>query len=821
MVWRQFVLGWLAMVGCGALLQAQEAAKGDLGFSTQPSKIYGSDQFRHGSRVQCLTFATKGAFPEAPDAVVLIAGGGNDPVRVWNADTGARVKTIDAPWTQSLSWCPKARMLVAGSAFRSLRALNPSAGGTDVKHENATAGLRVVAISPEGKPILAGMQDGQLLLYFASTRKAIVVPAHKGEVNALAVDASGKLFASGGSDRAIILWKLAANLDGLEKVNSFQAPGMVHALAFTPDGKTLLSAGDDRAIRLWDIGTGKITHSLEPHKDTITALALSADGKTLVSTSYDETAAVWDVETRKKRHALPIRFGDADCLALSPDAGLFALAGGNSVIRLFETATGKERLLTPGPQAPLAKIALAPDKNRLTTLSAAGDLHQWDAKAGNVVKAWPTKTAPLVQQDVFLLRSPDDTVLLTGSSAQPSLDIWDTATGKSLGTLPLPEGQTLTGAAFAPSGKTIALAFRSGLVHLLDWPSREVRARAKASGPVLALAFCPDRPVLATASAGKVQLWDVPTGQVLRHFLAKDDMPENQQPAVADLAFSPDGKTIAVAGFDGVVRLVNWTSGKLLYACEGHTSTIGAVAFAPDGHTFATASFDKTLRLWETFTGKTIETFKSHEGPVLSVAFAPDGRTLYSAGADSRVIAWEPASLILTGGGKIDPDGRKPFWDSLAVEVAPVGQRAVWRWVASPKDTPEFLGAQLYLLDPKKVDQLFRDLDSKEFVVRETATQELEKYGRWMEGRLETALQDPPSLEVKRRVERMLGLLRVNNALSLKQERLRMLRVMQILEQIGDPSALKVLDDLARGAAEPELQNEAELALKRLQKRAG
>ncbi len=44
---------------------------------------------------------------------------------------------------------------------------------------------------------------------------------------------------------------------------------------------------------------------------------------------------------------------------------------------------------------------------------------------------------------------------------------------------------------------------------------------------------------------------------------------------------------------------------------------------------------------------------------------------------------------------------------------------------------------------------------------------------------------------------------------------------MQVLEQIGDQAAIKVLDDLARGAAEPELQRQAELSLKRLQKRVG
>jgi hypothetical protein len=328
---------------------------------------------------------------------------------------------------------------------------------------------------------------------------------------------------------------------------------------------------------------------------------------------------------------------------------------------------------------------------------------------------------------------------------------------------------------------------------------------------------------MATAAAGKVQLWDVPSGKQLRHFVAKEETPENQQPAVADLAFSPNGKILAVSGYDAVIRLVDWQAGKTLLSCEGHTTAAQSLAFAPDGRTFASGSFDKSVRLWETFTGKSIETFKDHDGPVSCVAFAPNGRTIYSAGADARALAWDPTVLIVDKSRDVKLDNGKlqSIWNALAAETGNVGQAAVWHLVASPTEGTAFLKSQVYLLDPKKVDQLFIDLDDDDFMTREKATQELEKFGRWMEGRLETTLQKPPSLEVKRRVERMLSLLVKADALTLKQERLRMLRVMQTLEQIGDQEAMKVLDKLARGAAEPELQREAALSLKRLQKRSG
>jgi WD40 repeat protein len=809
-----------ALAVCAAVPVAQETPKVEFGLASGPVMRFGSNQFRHGSRIQCLMFAPKGAFPEAPDVALLVAGGGNDAVRLWNPDTGQRVRNIDFPWAQAMAWNPKDRDLALAGAFRSLRIVSPREPSQDIKHENAPAALTAIAVSPDGKPILVGCQDGQLLLFYPSNRKAVHVLGHKGEVNAVAAAPAGKMYASGGGDRAIVLWRLTP--DGLEKVKTLAAPGMVRALTFTPDGRTLISAGDDRAIRLWNIDNGAMAHSLEGHKDTVAALALSEDGKTLVSTGHDETAIVWDFATREKLRSIPLRFGDVDALALSADGKQIAVAGGNNVIRLFDAETGKERLLMPGAQTPLARIAYFHSLNKLTAATANGEIHQWDTKSAAFGKTWATKAAQGVQQEIFLIAAPDESALLSGSSTQSALDLWEPGTGRHLGQVSLPAGEVLTALNFSPRGTALAIGFRSGQVHIVGWPSREVRVKLKAAGAAQSVAFCAEAPVLATASGGKIQIWDVPTGQALRHFFAKEDVPENQQPAIADLAFSPDGKTLAVSGFDAVIRLIDWPTGKLVHACEGHTSAALSLAFAPDGRTFASASFDKTVRLWETFTGKTIETFKDHHGPVTSVAFSPNGRTLYSAGADTRALAWDPSVLIFekAPAAKLDAGKLQGLWNAMAAESGAVGQAAAWRFAASPKEGASFLGSRVYLLDPKKVDQLFSDLDADDFTTRENATQELEKYGRWMEGRFEAALHDPPSLEVKRRLERMLGLL-AKAGLPLKQERLRLLRAMQVLEQIGDQAAIKVLDDLARGAAEPELQREAELSLKRLQKRAG
>ena len=126
-----------------------------------------------------------------------------------------------------------------------------------------------------------------------------------------------------------------------------------------------------------------------------------------------------------------------------------------------------------------------------------------------------------------------------------------------------------------------------------------------------------------------------------------------------------------------------------------------------------------------------------------------------------------------------------------------------------------FLDSQLYYVDPKFIDKLFAELNHDSFQVRNKASQELAKYGIWIQGRLEDALKNPPSEEVARRVEQLFEKLNTPGALPLEMERLRVQRVMLVLEQVGSPAAIEVLRKLVRGGPERYLQIERQMALER------
>ena len=79
----------------------------------------------------------------------------------------------------------------------------------------------------------------------------------------------------------------------------------------------------------------------------------------------------------------------------------------------------------------------------------------------------------------------------------------------------------------------------------------------------------------------------------------------------------------------------------LVGTLTGHTDPVYAVAWSPDGKTLATAGFDNTVRLWDSATRKEIKSFEGHTKLVLTVAYSPDGRHLVSGSLDNSVRIWD------------------------------------------------------------------------------------------------------------------------------------------------------------------------------------
>jgi WD40 repeat protein/uncharacterized caspase-like protein len=637
-----------------------------------------------GREVQTLT-SGEGGLASSIAGVYFIAFSSNDrlvtisdAIRVWDIPSARAVSTIATETLNALALMGGEGGITLSQDGTQLARLSTAEGGNKVQVWDLATGREVRALNLSDKDI------------------------HSAD---LAFTADLHVLVSGIVDKRVKLWDVTSRADerDLGLATRGSANQLFGQLKFSRDAR-LLSFSEGYSVKIWDVASGReLPALLAPNSGLFATTGrvfavFSDDGKQVATGGFDTPTILWETDTAKQLLKLSGRTNMAYKVAFSADGNQLSSGGRTR----WDLRTGRGLRLVTGPTDNQFGFP-SPDGRLLATFSPnSNDVSILEIPSGRKLQTLtPTLSGVVVQRISF---SPDGNLLVVSyspSEAQMKQDaqsgqyrvnpggvrLWDLKSGRELPAIN-PATQA-SEAGFSTDGRVLATLGAMGEITLWDTVSGS-KLRDLTSSPMAGLnqmmtgtrGMTPDQ--LKKMSRGKPG-----TMPQMPDLSAMSDMMTNIMGSmsagtmgrtVTSLAFSPDGRTLAIGGvesksnFDfasmmnpaaqknrknskppdpdeimknmkveavGQVTLWDVATGTEIGALKGHGKGVTQVAFSRDGRLLASGSSDNTIRIWDVAGRRELRTLTGHTANIESLDFSPDSRLLASASDDGGTFLWD------------------------------------------------------------------------------------------------------------------------------------------------------------------------------------
>lgn len=366
-------------------------------------------------------------------------------------------------------------------------------------------------------------------------------------------------------------------------------------------------------------------------KGIIRKVTFFPDGKKLAVSS---SIGIWiyDVDTGEELDLLTDGWHDTNAIVMSPKGDILASAIGNK-IQLWNTTEKRLKDTLIGHRSTIYSLAISPDGKTLVSGSADTTIRIWDTTTGK------TDFAPIVNTDAVLALaySPIENIFASVSDDDEStIQLWNLDTRENGLNISTRVGRIYS-VSFSPDGTMIATGSWNGRIHLWDTSTGDLlKTLSGHRSRATSLDFSQDGNYLVSSGFDlTIHVWNLENYMLVNSF--KDGSILN-----TDIAISPDGKLIACGSADdGIIRLWDAQTGNIAKTIAGHTNYIRSVAFSPDGESVTYPNrADNTILLRNVQTGEIQKTIEAGISNPYSVVYSSNSAILAVGYSNGQIALW-------------------------------------------------------------------------------------------------------------------------------------------------------------------------------------